>query len=152
MVIDTSALLAILFNEPDAEHFEAALEADPTRLMSAASVLETGIVVDARLGEDGGREFDRLLSTAHIQIVAVTTEQVAVARQAYRTYGKGRHRAALNYGDCFAYALAQTTGEPLLFKGDDFGHTDVRQVTIGGGQAEASAAPETADGDPGPPA
>ena len=125
MVIDTSALLAILFNEPEAEHFEAALDADPTRLMSAASLLETAIVVEARLGEAGGRELDLLLHQAQIVIVPFTAEQAETARTAYRTYGKGRHPAGLNYGDCFAYALAKTSSEPLLFKGSDFPQTDI---------------------------
>jgi ribonuclease VapC len=125
MVIDTSALLAILFNEPDAEHFELALATDPVRLMSAASVLEAAIVVEARLGEAGGRALDELLSTAQVTIMPVTTEHAAIARQAYRTYGKGRHPAGLNYGDCFSYALAKTSGEALLFKGDDFSQTDI---------------------------
>jgi len=125
MVIDTSALLAILFNEPDAEHFELALATDPVRLMSAASVLEAAIVVETRLGEAGGRALDELLSTAQVTIMPVTTEHAAIARQAYRTYGKGRHPAGLNYGDCFSYALAKTSGEALLFKGDDFSQTDI---------------------------
>lgn len=128
MVLDTSALLAILFDEPEAEVMEAALEADPVRLLSAGSLLETAIVVEARLGEEGGREVDLLLHTAQIQMVAVTVTHVALARQAYRSYGKGRHPAGLNYGDCFAYALAKATGEPLLFKGDDFSRTDVTPV------------------------
>jgi ribonuclease VapC len=125
MVIDTSALLAILFNEPDAEHFELALATDPVRLISAASVLEAAIVVEARLGEAGGRELDELLSTAQVIIMPFTTDQAAIARQAYWTYGKGRHPAGLNYGDCFSYALAKTSGEALLFKGNDFSQTDV---------------------------
>jgi ribonuclease VapC len=125
MVIDTSALLAILFNEPDAEHFELALATDPVRLISAASVLEAAIVVEARLGEAGGRELDELLSTAQVIIMPFTTDQAAIARHAYRTYGKGRHPAGLNYGDCFSYALAKTSGEALLFKGNDFSQTDV---------------------------
>ena len=123
--IDTSALLAILFNESDAERFELALEADPIRLLSTTSLLETAIVVEARLGEAGGRELDLLLDKAQISIVAFTAEHAKIARQAYRTYGKGRHLAGLNYGDCFAYALAKTTGEPLLFKGNDFSQTDI---------------------------
>ena len=125
MVIDTSALLAILFNEPDAEHCELALATDPVRLISAASVLETAIVVEARLGEAGGRELDELLSTAQVTIMPFATDQAVIARQAYRTYGKGRHPAGLNYGDCFSYALAKTSGEALLFKGNDFSQTDV---------------------------
>ena len=125
MVIDTSALLAILFNESDTEYFEAAIAADLTRLMSTASVLETSIVVEARLGEAGGQEFDLLLQKAQITIVPFTAQQTEVARHAYRVYGKGRHVAGLNYGDCFAYALARATDEPLLFKGNDFSQTDI---------------------------
>jgi ribonuclease VapC len=125
MVIDTSALLAILFNESDAEYFESALDVDTTRLISAASLLETAIVVDVRLGEAGGRELDLLCYEAQITIVPFTAEQAEIARYAYRTYGKGRHPAGLNYGDCFAYALAKTSGEPLLFKGNDFLQTDI---------------------------
>lgn len=130
MVIDTSAILAILFNEPDAEYFEAAVAADLTRLMSTASVLETSIVVEARLGEAGGREFDLLLQKAQITLVPFTTQQVEATRQAYHVYGKGRHRAGLNYGDCFAYALAKVTNEPLLFKGNDFSQTDITPWTF----------------------
>lgn len=126
MVIDTSAILAILFNEPDAEYFETALISDPSRLMSAASVLEASIVIASRLGEAGGQEFDQLLQVAQVTIVPVTAQQIEVARQAYRTYGKGRHPAGLNYGDCFAYALAKTTDKPLLFKGSDFSQTDIK--------------------------
>jgi len=125
MVIETSALVAILFDEPDAEHLEIAIESDPTRLISTASVLETSIVVEARLGEAGGRELDLLLHKAQIEVVAFTVEQLAMARHAFRVYGKGQHRAGLNYGDCFAYALSKTSGEPLLFKGNDFNQTDV---------------------------
>lgn len=129
MVVDTSAVLAILLNEPDAEYFELALETDPSRLMSAASVLEASIVMEARFGEAGGRELDSLLSTAQVSIIPVTIEQVSAARQAFRTYGKGRHPAGLNFGDCFSYALAKTTGEALLFKGNDFGQTDIASWT-----------------------
>jgi ribonuclease VapC len=125
MVIDTSALIAILANEPDAELFETAIDADPVRLISAASVLETAIVAGARYGDIGGRELDLLLYKAEIQIVAVTPDQVDAGRQAFSAYGKGRHPAALNFGDCFSYALAKTSGEPLLFKGNDFSRTDV---------------------------
>jgi ribonuclease VapC len=125
MVIDTSALLSILFNEPDAEHFELAVATDPVHLISAASLLETAIVVEARLGEAGGRELDTLLAAVQITIIPFTADQAAIARQAYRTYGKGRHPAGLNYGDCFSYALAKSSGEALLFKGNDFSQTDV---------------------------
>lgn len=125
MVIDTSAILAILSNEPEAEHCEIALESDPTRLISAATLLETAIVIEARLGEAGGQELDLLVEKAQITILPFTAEHVKIARHAYRTYGKGRHPANLNYRDCFAYALAKTTGESLLFKGNDFSQTDV---------------------------
>jgi ribonuclease VapC len=130
MVIDTSALLALLFNEPDADPIEVALDADPVRLMSVASCLETAIVVEARLGPAGGRELDLLLHKLAVEFVAVTNEQVDVARGAWRRFGKGRHGAGLNFGDCFAYALATTSGEPLLFKGDDFSKTDVARVSL----------------------
>jgi ribonuclease VapC len=128
MVLDTSALLVILLNEAEAPAFAAALEADPVRLLSAASLLETSIVIEARVGEAGGRELDLLLHKAEVEVVAVDAVQAELARHAYRQYGKARHPAALNYGDCFAYALAQSAGEPLLFKGDDFGKTDVATV------------------------
>ena len=131
MVIDTSALVSMLFDESDAEQFELAIEADPRRLISAASILETSIVVESRFGEAGGREFDLLLYKAQIEIVAVTPEQTDIARHAYRTYGKGRHPAGLNFGDCFVYALSKMSGEPLLFKGNDFSQTDVARVHTG---------------------
>ena len=131
MVIDTSAVLAILFDEPEADDIEMAIDADPVRLMSAASYLETAIVVESRLGEPGGRELDLLLHKAGIEIVAVTAEQADAARDSWRRFGKGRHLASLNFGDCFAYALASASGEPLLFKGDDFGKTDIQRVVPG---------------------
>lgn len=104
---------------------EAAIDADPVRLMSVASVLETSIVVETRFGEAGGRELDLLLHRVPIDVVGVTVEQLEVARKAFRRFSKGRHPAGLNFGDCFTYALAKVSGEPLLFKGDDFGKTDV---------------------------
>ncbi len=125
MVLDTSAILAILLNEPEAPAFRLAIEADPVRLLSAANLLETAIVIEARVGEAGGRELDLLLHKAAVEVVAVDAAQAGLARHAYRQFGKGRHLAGLNYGDCFAYALAQSAGEPLLFKGDDFSKTDV---------------------------
>jgi ribonuclease VapC len=130
MVIDTSVLIAILADEPEAELFEAAIDADPIRLISAASVLETAIVAGARYGDIGGRELDLLLYKAGIQIVAVTPDQVDAGRDAFNRYGKGRHRAALNFGDCFSYALAKTAGEPLLFKGNDFPQTDIAMARL----------------------
>jgi ribonuclease VapC len=126
MVIDTSAVAAILFDEPDATALEGKIADDPLRLMSAATFLEAAIVVEARLGDAGGREFDLWLHRAEIEILAVDVEQADLARRAWRRFGRGRHRAGLNYGDCFSYALAATRDEPLLFKGDDFTKTDVK--------------------------
>ena len=128
MVIDTSAIAAILFGEEDAERFTAAIEADPTRFISAASVLEAAIVAEMRKGPPGGRELDLLLLKAGIETVAFNEKQLRVARHAFRTYGKGRHAAGLNFGDCFSYAASKTTGEPLLFKGADFAMTDIVAV------------------------
>lgn len=125
MVIDTSALVAIFLNEPERQSFLADIIAAETRLVSAATVLEAGIVLEARRGESAGREFDLFVVRANIQIVAVDAEQADLARSAWRKYGKGRHPAALNFGDCFSYALAKSTGEPLLAKGTDFGLTDI---------------------------
>ena len=125
MVIDTSVIAAILFGEDDAERFAEAIENDPTRLMSSGSVLETSLVIESELGQEGARELDLLLHTAAIEIIAFTVDQLKVARHAFRKYGKARHPARLNYGDCFSYALSKTSGEPLLFKGNDFSKTDV---------------------------
>lgn len=126
MVIDTSAVVAILFGEPEAERFAEAIEQDAVRLMSAASVLEASLVVESELGEEGGRELDLLLLKAGVEIIPFNEAQLKVARRAFRAFGKGRHPAGLNYGDCLSYALSMTTGEPLLFKGTDFTKTDVR--------------------------
>jgi ribonuclease VapC len=128
MIIDTSALVAILCNEPEAPTMEAAIEGDPIRLISAATLLETSIVIEARFGEVGGRELDLLVHKAQIAIVSFDQDQAELAREAYRTYGKGRHPAGLNYGDCFSYALSISSGEPLLFKGDDFRKTEIKSV------------------------
>lgn len=130
MVLDTSALLAVLLNEPEADAFRIAIEEDETRLVSAGTLLETAIVIEARKGEAGGRELDLLIQKASITVVPVDTEHVADARRAYRRFGRGHHHAALNFGDVFAYALSKSTGEPLLFKGRDFGLTDVRLVSL----------------------
>jgi ribonuclease VapC len=129
MVLDTSALLALLLDEPEAEAFRAAVEDDATRLVSAATLLETALVIEARKGEPGGRELDLLIHKAEVVVVPVDAEHVSEARRAYRRFGKGRHAAGLNFGDVFAYALARTAGEPLLFKGDDFTKTDIGRVT-----------------------
>ena len=125
MVIDTSAVVAIAFGEPEAEAFEAKIVDAPRRFMSAASVLELAIVIEAGMGEAGAAELDLWLHKAGVEIVSVDTDQIAIARRAWRAFGKGRHPAGLNYGDCFSYALAKTRGERLLFKGDDFSRTDI---------------------------
>lgn len=126
MVIDTSAIVAIAQNDPEASSFEQMIAEDPVRMISAATVLEAAMALETRFGEVGGAEFDLWLAKAGVDIIAVETEHADQARRAWRRYGKGRHPAALNYGDCFAYALATITGEPLLFKGNDFAQTDIR--------------------------
>ena len=131
MVVDTSALVAVLFDEPERAQFTQAIAADPRRLVSAATLVEASIIVEARRGESAGRELDLLLHRAGVVTVAVDAEQAEAARRAWRRYGKGRHKAGLNYGDCFSYALAQVSGEPLLFKGDDFSLTDAVRVQAG---------------------
>lgn len=128
VVIDTSAIVAILGMEPEAARLADAIESDPNRLISAASIVEAGIVIESRYGSAGGRELDALIAKAGLSIEPVTSEHADIAREAWRRYGKGRHPAALNLGDCFSYALARITGEPLLFKGDDFDRTDVGVV------------------------
>jgi len=125
MVIDTSAFAAIFFAEPERQPFLNAIMSAASRLVSAASVIETGIVIEARQGDAAGREFDLFVVRANLQIVPVDAEQAELARSAWRKYGKGRHRAALNFGDCFSYALARFSGEPLLAKGTDFASTDI---------------------------
>jgi ribonuclease VapC len=127
MVIDTSAIVAIALDEPEAAAFEERIVDDPVRLISAATVLEAAIVLESRLGEAGGREFDLWLLKVGADIVPVDADQIAAARRAWRRFGKGRHPAGLNYGDCFSYALAFSRGEPLLFKGEDFTRTDLRE-------------------------
>jgi ribonuclease VapC len=125
MVIDTSALVAIFLAEPERKLLLDLLLQAETRMISAATVLETGIVLEARRGESAGREFDLFLVRANLQIVPVDSEQTEIARSAWRKYGKGRHPAALNFGDCFSYALAKFAEEPLLAKGTDFAATDI---------------------------
>ena len=126
VVIDTSALLAILLGEPERGKFLELLSESETRLLSAANALETAIVVESRRGEAAGRELDLFLHRTKIEIVAVDAEQFSIARFAWRKFGKGRHAAALNFGDCFAYALTKTSSEPLLAKGEDFRRTDLQ--------------------------
>jgi ribonuclease VapC len=125
MVIDTSAFAAIFFGEPERQKFLEAITAAGSRLVSAASVLETGMVLEARQGDSAGREFDLFIVRANVQIVPVDAELADLARSAWRKYGKGRHPAGLNFGDCFSYALAKFSGEPLLAKGTDFASTDL---------------------------
>ena len=125
MILDTSALLAVLFDEPDADYFERAIASATICRMSAANHLEAAMVVESRMGDEGGRQLDNFVKTAEIELVPVTPEQAQAARLAWRRYGKGNHPAGLNFGDCFAYALAEATGEPLLFKGEDFALTDI---------------------------
>jgi ribonuclease VapC len=125
MVIDSSGLLAILFGEPEKRRFNELIEAHAVRIMSAASFLESAIIIDDRLGYEGARDLKLFLAEAEIVVEPVTLEQAELAREAYRRFGRGNHAAALNFGDCFAYALAKATGEPLLFKGNDFSQTDI---------------------------
>ena len=126
MVIDASAIVAIAFNEPEAEAFEQRIADDPVRLISAATALEAAIVIEAKLGEAGGAELDLWLYKAGVEIVPVDAEQTDLARRAWRRFGKGRSPAGLNFGDCFSYALAAMRREPLLFKGDDFSQSDIQ--------------------------
>jgi ribonuclease VapC len=128
VVVDTSALVALLTMEPEAARIAAAIESDASRLISAATVVKAGLVVESRYGPAGGRELDLLIAKASLSIEDVTAQQAEIAREAWRRYGKGRHAAGLNFGDCFSYALAKVSGEPLLFKGDDFIHTDIAAV------------------------
>lgn len=125
MVIDTSALVAILDGEPERRVFIEAIEAADSRHVSVATFVESSIVIEARHGAEGLRDLDRFINRGGIELVAVDSEQGQVARGAFSHFGKGRHPAALNYGDCFPYALAIVLGEPLLCKGDDFMQTDV---------------------------
>ena len=130
MVLDTSALLAVLQDEPERRAFNEAIEAADSAALSVASFVEASIVIEARHGADGLRALDRFIERAGIVVAAVDLEQGKVARDAFSRFGKGRHAAALNFGDCFSYALARVLGEPLLFKGEDFARTDVARVEM----------------------
>ena len=125
MIIDTSALVAVLEQEAEAERIAHVLVSTSQRMLSAANLVEVGIVMQARRGDDGARDLDLLLAKLKVDIVDVTAGQAEIARKAFRRYGRGRHAANLNFGDCFAYALAKDKSATLLFKGDDFGRTDV---------------------------
>ncbi|MGA9474444.1 MAG: type II toxin-antitoxin system VapC family toxin [Terriglobales bacterium] len=128
MILDTSSVIAILAGEPDSELYINAISRDPRCRISAGNFLELSIVIEAQFGAEVLRQCDALFRRAGIVIEPVTVEQAHTARQAFHDFGKGRHPAALNYGDCFAYALAKSTGEPLLFKGEDFKKTDILSV------------------------
>ena len=125
MIVDTSVLVAILAREQGYELLDDAISNAPTCRLSAAGFVETSIVVESRGGADARRFLESLIRRAAISIEPVTFEQALLAREAFSDYGKGRHPAGLNFGDCFSYALAKSTGEPLLFKGEDFRKTDV---------------------------
>lgn len=125
MVIDTSALTAILLDEPERDAYVRRISEAPRRLISSGTLVEAGLVMEARRGESAGRELDLFLHRAGIEVVPVDETQATLARAAWRRFGKGRHAAGLNFGDLFAYALARSLGDPLLFKGDDFSRTDI---------------------------
>ena len=124
MIVDSLALLAILFREPDAASYERLIATTPNCRMSVANALETSIVVESRGGTEAVTELDAFFESTGMELADVTATHLALARRAWRRFGKGNHPAALNFGDCFAYALAEATGEPLLFRGDDFVRTD----------------------------
>ena len=128
MIVDTSAIAAILFEEPEAQGFRLAMSDAPSCRMSVATYLEAAIVVESRGGAQGARDLAQFMERSAIELVPVTVEQAEAARDAWRRFGKGNHPARLNFGDCFAYALAATVGEPLLCKGKDFALTDIELV------------------------
>ena len=129
MIVDASAVLAILYQEEDALFYAAAIASAAACRMSAANFLEAAINIDVRGDAEASRQLDAFMRRAGIAVVPVTLDQAQIARQAYLDFGKGRHPAGLNFGDCLAYALARETGEALLFKGDDFSRTDLDYVT-----------------------
>jgi ribonuclease VapC len=128
MVIDTSAIAAILFAEADQARFVEAIEAAPVCLISAVTRVELACVVEGRKGEAGRALLEEFLRAAAIETVSVTVAQAEIAIEAFRRFGRGRHPAALNLGDCFSYALARFRNDALLFKGDDFGRTDLPAI------------------------
>lgn len=125
MVVDSSAVIAILYEEPGWRSSIDALRGAPRRIMSAATLVEAGMVIEAKRGAAGAELLDSLIARFGIEIVPFDAEQAALAREAFRRFGKGRHPAALNFGDCLTYALARREDAPLLFVGDDFARTDV---------------------------
>jgi ribonuclease VapC len=128
VIVDSSALIAILFKEPEAPAFAAALQGAPSRAVAAPTVVETAVVAEGRTQPAMGEALDDLLRAMRAEVVPFTAQHAAIARQAWRRFGKGRHPAKLNLGDCFAYALAIERDEPLLFKGEDFARTDVKRA------------------------
>lgn len=131
MIVDSSAILAILFAEPDAADFARAISTAESCKISAVTFVEVAVVVEAHTQGKGSPQLDALLRRARITIEPVTEEQAHLARQAYADFGKGRHPAGLNFGDCFSYALAKASGQPLLFKGNDFSRTDIANARAG---------------------
>lgn len=131
MIIDASAVLAVLLGEKDAPFYAEAIEDTPDTQMSSVSALEVALVIRARKREPGLARLDRFMEKSRIRVVPFDTEQLRLAREAWWNYGKGRHPAGLNLGDCCSYALAKVTNDALLYKGDDFGQTDVRGVRAG---------------------
>ena len=128
MILDSSAIIAILRAEPEAQDFARAVISAEARRVSAVSYVESAVVIDSGKNAVASRRFDEFFRVSRIAVEAVTPRQAEIARQAYRDFGKGRHKAGLNLGDCFAYALAKEMDEPLLFKGTDFKHTDVESA------------------------
>ena len=126
MVIDSSALIAILGREPEEQAFRSALKLASTRLLSASTRVEIGIVALGLAGEVGLNQADALLETLRVETVPLSADHARLAIDAFRRFGKGRHPAGIDFGDCFSYALAKATGQPLLFKGDDFSQTDIK--------------------------
>jgi ribonuclease VapC len=128
MIIDTSAIIAILNDEPERRSFNEAIEKSDVCLLSTAGFVEASIVIENSRGYEGLRDFDLWMAAARIELAPVDADQAQIARRAFRQFGKGRHPAALNFGDCFSYALATASGFPLLFKGEDFKKTDIQTV------------------------
>ena len=130
MVIDTSAIIAILLSEPERDRFIRLIGSSRARLFSAASMVEASLVIESRKGQAGRSDLDFFVRDGGLEIVPVTEAQAQIARTAFRLFGKGRHSARLNFGDCFSYALAKASNEPLLFKGQEFSQTDLPIVTL----------------------
>ena len=128
MILDSSAIIAVLRAEPEAPHFAQAIISAGTSRVSAVSYVEAAVVIDSGKDAVASRRFDEFFRVSRVAVEAVTARQAEMARQAFRDFGKGRHQAGLNFGDCFAYALAKEKDEPLLFKGNDFRHTDVESA------------------------